>query len=368
MSDIKLLDVYDKTPQNVKDSFSNNTRSELSVSTNFNKVEASYEWLELMENTVRYIDNVLRNPNRFIINEEEIVKVELARRITVDSIRHLSKHTNYIQKIEDNGDVKPSKILNINKDESYNTYENRLVFTLINNMRDYLEIKKKGLAKASSVKDTKKATYSAKTRVGNENVLVEMSYTSALADKDELQGESPLEERIAKLDGDIQMLTGSNLYQTLHKAHVAKVIPPIKKTNVILKNTNFQYIMKLWDFLQSNPPDDTKVIKQKREFQDTGILKEYMDSTFLLNYLAMNTLSETKSAVENKELVSEVTDKLIQKIVELNPNMPITELKEKIGDKLVMTRYKYEASLSEVNGVFSRRIKAYLEKVENMEM
>jgi hypothetical protein len=224
------------------------------------------------------------------------------------------------------------------------------------------------LAKASSVKDTKKATYSAKTRVGNENVLVEMSYTSALSDKDELQGESPLEERIAKLDGDIQMLTGSNLYQTLHKAHVAKVIPPIKKTNVILKNTNFQYIMKLWDFLQSNPPDDTKVIKQKREFQDTGILKEYMDSTFLLNYLAMNTLSDTKSTIESKELVSEVTDKLIQKIVELNPNMPITELKEKIGDKLVMTRYKYEASLSEVNGVFSRRIKAYLEKVENMEM
>ena len=50
-----------------------------------------------MEETVRYIDNILRNPNRFIVNEEEIVKVELARRITVESIRHLSKHTNFIQ-------------------------------------------------------------------------------------------------------------------------------------------------------------------------------------------------------------------------------------------------------------------------------
>ena len=95
------------------------------VSTDLKKVEADFEWLEIMEDTVKYIDNILRNPNRFIVNEEEIVKVELARRITVESIRHLSKHTNYIQKIEDNGDVKPSKILNIQKDESYDTYENR---------------------------------------------------------------------------------------------------------------------------------------------------------------------------------------------------------------------------------------------------
>lgn len=40
-----------------------------------------------MEQTVPYIDNIFRNPNRFIINEEEIVKIERARRITVESIK-----------------------------------------------------------------------------------------------------------------------------------------------------------------------------------------------------------------------------------------------------------------------------------------
>lgn len=50
-----------------------------------------------MEETVPYIDNILRNPNRFIVNEEEIVKIELARKITVESIKHLSKNTNLIQ-------------------------------------------------------------------------------------------------------------------------------------------------------------------------------------------------------------------------------------------------------------------------------
>ena len=110
MDSLKVVDLFDETSKSRIDKFSDNTNSELNIGLNLNKVENDYEWLEIMENTVIHIDNILRNPNRFIVNEEEIVKVELARRITVESIRHLSKHTNYIQKIEDNGDVKPSKI------------------------------------------------------------------------------------------------------------------------------------------------------------------------------------------------------------------------------------------------------------------
>ena len=51
-----------------------------------------------------YLDNILRNPNRFIVNEEEVVNVEKARRVTVESIKHLARNTSFIQKIEKNGD------------------------------------------------------------------------------------------------------------------------------------------------------------------------------------------------------------------------------------------------------------------------
>lgn len=155
MEDLSIIKLY-KDNKIKNDNFNANIRSNLNVSTNYEKVIVDYEWLDLMEDTIRYLDNILRNPNRFIVNEEEIVKIELARRVTVESIRHLSKHTNFIQKIEDNGDVKPSKILNINKDESYDTYENRLIYTLIENMKNYVELKKKETLTSSSVKDIKK--------------------------------------------------------------------------------------------------------------------------------------------------------------------------------------------------------------------
>ena len=368
MSKLKIMDLYGSSGSNKVDKFLDNTRSNLTVSTDVNKVEVDFEWLDLMEDTIRYLDNILRNPNRFIVNEEEIVKVELARRITVDSIRHLSKHTSFIQKIEDNGDVKPSKILNINKDESYDTYENRLIYTLIDNMRNFLEIKKKDMILASSIKDVKKAKYSARSKVGKEQVFLEMNYTSSLIDKSAPKGEFSVDERIKRLDDDITMLMNTDVYKILKRAHVARVIPPIKKTNVILKNTNFQYAMKLWDYLQQHVANDTKIIKSNKRYEDNGILKEYLNNTFLLDYLAINTLNDVSDKAAEGQAIEEITDKLIQRIVELNVDLPLTTLKEKIGDKIAITKFRKEANLMEIQNTFSKYIKNYLEKVENLRL
>ncbi len=368
MDDLKVTELLNTVSEKNKTKFKDNIRSNLTVNTDIKRVDADFEWLELMEDTIKYLDNILRNPNRFIVNEEEIVKVELARRITVESIRHLSKHTNFIQKIEDNGDVKPSKILNIQKDESYDTYENRLIYTLIENMRNFVEIKKKSLISASSLNDVKKAKYSAKSNIGKEQVFIEMNYTSSLAEKKEVQGEYPVDERIKRLDDDITMLMNTDVYKTLRKLHVARVIPPIKKTNVILKNTNFQYAMKLWDYLQAHVANDTKIFKSNKKYEDNGILKEYMNNTFLLDYLAMNTLSNVDSKEKESQVIEEITDNLLQRIVELNVDMPLTTLKEKIGDKIAIIKYKKEASLSEIQNIFSEHIKNYLEKVENIKL
>ena len=368
MEKLKIMDLYANSASGKAVKFLDNTRSNLVVNTDINRVETDFEWLDLMEDTIRYLDNILRNPNRFIVNEEEVVKVELARRITVDSIKHLAKHTSYIQEIEDDGEVKPSKILNINKDESYDTYENRLIYTLIDNMRNFIEIKKKDLVLASSIKDVKKAKYSARSKIGKEQVFLELNYTSSLIDKKEPKGEYSVDERIQRLDDDITMLMNTDVYRALKRAHVARVIPPIKKTNVILKNTNFQYAMKLWDYLQSHVANDTKVFKSNKRYEENGVLKEYLNNTFLLDYLAINTLSEVDSKEKEGEIIDEITDKLIQRIVELNVDLPLTTLKEKIGDKIAITKYRKEASLSEIQNTFSKHIKNYLEKIENLKL
>ncbi len=139
MKKIELFDLYNNTKEDVKDEFLDNVDSKLKVKNKYRKVIYDYSWLEKMEETMRYLDNIMRNPKKFIVNEEEVVKIEKARKVTVDSIKHLTQHTSYIQKFDqETGEVKPSKILNINKEENFDMYENRFIYTLLINMKMFI--------------------------------------------------------------------------------------------------------------------------------------------------------------------------------------------------------------------------------------
>ena len=74
MNELEIVNLYEKTNQDRNSRFSENINSSLRVKTAYDRVNTSFEWLEIMEETIRYLDNILRNPNRFIINEEDIVK------------------------------------------------------------------------------------------------------------------------------------------------------------------------------------------------------------------------------------------------------------------------------------------------------
>lgn len=110
MKKLELNELYENSDKNELERFMSKLDSNAKINIDYENYMNDVEWIEMMESTIPYIDNILRNPNRFIVNEEEIVKIELARKITVDSIKHLSKHTNLIQEVDKKEDnVKPSK-------------------------------------------------------------------------------------------------------------------------------------------------------------------------------------------------------------------------------------------------------------------
>ena len=53
------------------------SRTNLQVKKKINKSSYDDTWLVKMEDTIRYLDNILRNPNRFIVNEEEVIKMKV---------------------------------------------------------------------------------------------------------------------------------------------------------------------------------------------------------------------------------------------------------------------------------------------------
>ena len=372
MEELKVIDLYQKTPDKTLTKFKNRTNSSLQVVSDYEKVDSDTEWITIMEDTIRYIDNILRNPNRFIVNEEDIVKIELARRVTVESIKHLARNTNLIQDYDKKtGDVKPSKILNINKEESYNTYENRFIYSLIQNMKGFIARKKAQGIKESKLKNNKKFEYNASARVGEEQIDVNMSLNSKLNSSSSNKDENGLTipERIEKLELQISDLTNSDVYKTLAKLHVALVTSPIKKTNVILKNVNFQYAVKLWNYMQENLDDHSSCVKKNQNYQDNGELKDYVDETFLLNYLVMNTLNGNKTTESEKQEISErLIGNVIEKIIDIDSTISEEQLKNIGAKQYAVVKYKQVTSVKRIEELFDKKIDKYLKRVNNLKI
>ena len=95
----------------------------------------NFEWLDKLEVTNPYIDNLVRNPKLALITESDVVKIEKAKKVSIETIKNLSKHTEYIDKLDPvTEEVQPSKLLITRGEETYNTYENRFIFTLIHKL------------------------------------------------------------------------------------------------------------------------------------------------------------------------------------------------------------------------------------------
>lgn len=368
MRDLNLFGIYEDNNEQVVNEFFENVDSNFNLNVDYKDIIQDTEWIEYIENTIHYIDNIFRNPNRFIINEEDIVKIELARKITVDSIKHLSRNTNLIQECnEKTGEVRPSKILNINKEESYDTYENRLIYTLIQNIKIFI-MKKKGyieIAAQKERKDKKDLDYSAKAKILGEDVDVKIKLNSNLDSTQESQREyEEIMNRIALLERKITDITSSEIYKILEKKHFALVTPPIKRTNVILKNVNFQYAMKLWNYLQDNLENKTLQVENKDDLSNDENLKKTLDEAFLLNYLVLNNLNNLENNKEKESITREqLTNQLIEKLIALNSDLSQEEILKMIGIKYNAVVEKTTINFKNIKDIFEKSIDKYLERI-----
>ena len=380
MDKLEVVDLYENANKTKIDEFTNKTNSTLKVNIDKKRKVKEFGWIEMIAFTIPYLDNILRKPNRFIVNEEEIVKIEQAKKVSVETIKHLSKNTNFIQTVDkETGDVTPSKLLNVRKEETYNTYENRLVFTLIQNMNRFIKKKKENLTKISpesenntEEKDNKMLEYSATSTVEDEQIEVNLSLNSKLVpnsgkDTEEL---STIIAQIDEIEKKIQGLQSTEVYKTLAKEHVLEVREPVKKTNVILKNVNFQYAMKLWDYLRDNFEDKDTSTEEQKDYMDNSNLKKMVDETFLLHYLTMKTLDnddieEKKDTKEEMQKI--VVDQMIDKMLEINENLSEEQIKNLIAAKYEVVKYKKLAVIQEIQKIFKEHIKSYMKRIGNRE-
>ncbi|MCI6932957.1 MAG: DUF2357 domain-containing protein [Tenericutes bacterium] len=364
-----LFDVYNKATDLNKEEFLDAIDSKLEVKNKFRKVIYDYSWLEKMEDTMYYLDNIMRNPKKFIINEEEVVKIEKARKVTVESIRHLTQHTSYIQEFDQkSGEVKPSKILNINKEEDYDMYENRFIYTLLVNMKMFIARVSGDCINGSNMVSDKNIKYSAVTKINSEKVGIDINLNAT--DSKGLNPSSKnglsIAQRIDKVNLQIANCMNSDLIKNLEKAHVTFVRSPIKRTNVILKNPNFQKAMELWTFLESY--DFNNVIEENvdDEYEDVSTFRDTMNDSFLLDYLVMNEmLNNGNSKYDDGEVSKYYINKIIKTFVDNNNDFNEDDFVKMLRDEFREIRRVKDIKLNRIRRIYQKDLNNYKKIVQN---
>ena len=359
MRELEVATLYDGVEDEKIQDFTEKMDSNMHVKTDYYKDQNDTEWLDVFEKLLPYIEKILRNPKRFITTEEEIVKVESAKKVGVETVKHLAKHTNYIQDLdEDTGDVIPAKLLNVLKEETFNTYENRFIYTLIEHTADFVKKRKEGLKKNPKLKDNKKIEYKSSTMVGQEKINVNIQLDTELDTN--LDMDKKIEERIKKIDSQIKDMRFTEVYRELEKEGVPFVTPPIKKTNVILKNVNFQYAMNLWDYVHANMGKKDNPIKKNKDYMEKGNLKKLIDETFLLEYLSVNNINNDEELT--KQTKERTLARMLDRIIDMNPELTKKELQDRLGIEFEKAKQRRVATKIDIEKIFRKFIDKFFER------
>ena len=274
------------------------------------------EWVCKIEDCLPALDEAIRTPSRFIEETEKVLPIELSRNISSRSIQHLSQHTDYISKVE--GDtVTPSKILNVFRDETNKTYENKFINTLINRL--FLFVERRYETALKEGKDEKNTSLDYSQRFTHGELSGKIHFRMEISEEpksgEELKNYTytkDLWQRVVHLHHVCRAYVNSSFVQSMEGQFVR---PPIIRTNAILKNKNLRQCLELWEFIESYENIGYNMMVQENlETIDPRYIKEIY-SVSALQYLIFryNIKNEFEA---DKTLASEITPTVLNPEIE----------------------------------------------------
>lgn len=318
----------DFTYNYINEGFKDGDKGNDSLDGKTNEKVIDMDWVVAIEETLPYIQKAIDEQRRFIKQVENVVRIELARKVGPESVKHLSQHTNFIAKVDDDGMVTPNKILTTEREESFAIYENRVLMTLIRKALLFVD------DKYSKMKDVPNDSYNRiqmerHVNFNDKKIDFSINYINEshdkLADDLDVLDVSELSDfdRIRRIRTTLNEFLNTQLMREIAKE--PEVRPPITQTNLLKKNPNFKKAMELWTFLDSYKRTGFEIVSE--EYQ--GKMDEQIQQDV---YFAMGFEHFMMSIATNPGL----RNILQQKYEEENARIAEEEAKpEKIRESLI---------------------------------
>ncbi|MEE0957252.1 MAG: hypothetical protein UH734_04085 [Ruminococcus sp.] len=241
------------------------------------------EWVSAIEDTLPYIEKAIDEQRRFIIENNEIYRIDKAKIINKDSVKHLIQHTNFIDNIDDRGKVTPNKVLTIEREDSFETYENRFLITLIETALNFVSDKYHKMVDAPT--DTyNKVEMERDMVLNNQRITFKMEYSNEVKDAKATELDVKDYEKLSDFDrvrrirAKLNSFLNTDMMVSLKKC--IRVKPPINRTNLMTKNPNYKAGLDLFTYLGAYNKPGYEIIgrefsgKMDKEVQEAVYISE----------------------------------------------------------------------------------------------
>jgi len=309
-------------------------------------------WLTVVEEGIESIFNIVDKPRRFIATSEEVVPVALAKKITADSVRHLSQNTQFIASNEA-GEIQPTRILNVTTEESYDLYENRFVYHLIQRLFAFVDKRTDIIFWSTGDETCNVMSMESKIDDAYEEISykVEMTIKNRQSYVENDTDNMDLFKRIDRVRRMSRTLRASSFCDIMNGC--AKVRSPIQRTNLMMKDPDYRACYKLWQFIEGYDEVGYTIEEQDSalQFDEEYLLQMYIN--MITNYTVFKSLLESdprkmsELAIEKRESVKPKFIKKIEEQIVEDRNIEDVEIRKVFVEEVTQAQLDAEAKLED---------------------
>ena len=293
------------------------------------------EWVEMIEGKLPYIEKAIEEQRKFIEEHKEVDRIDKVKQVGKDAVQHLTQHANLIMAIEPDGSVIPERLLNTHREDSFATYENRFLHTLIFKCIAFVEQRFRALQDAPN-DSSSKMNIEREIRIGHEQFGFQLEHHAEKHERDKVDRDEDLSsltdyERIERIRMKLDDFVGTDLIKALKGCIAVK--SPINKTNCIKQDPAFKQCYDLWVFIEGYRK--TGYVLEKNVFEGQmpeDVQKDMYDVMAFQHFVA--TIS-TNTALREK-LHAEYVAENERRAAEAN--RPEEEMARYIEDKIYEVR------------------------------
>lgn len=309
------------------------------------------EWISMIEDSLDAINTIIENPRRFITTEEEVVPVSLAKKISADSVRHLSQNTQFLAPSDD-GSVHPTRILNVSTVETYDLYENRFIYHLIQRLLTFVDKRTDVIFWSTGNEIRNRFKMHSKIDDAYEEIEynVEMTVKNRQSFAENDADNMDVFMRIDRVRRLVMALRGASFCQIMNGCSAVR--SPIQRTNLIMKDPNYRKCYQLWQFMEryDKVGYNIDVQQQALAFDDEYMVQMY--TNLINNYTVFKSLTDDERNLQELESVhlEPVAPKFIKEIKEVqvdSPDLPDVEVRRVFVEEVTQAQLDAEQALAE---------------------